>query len=129
MLLWFAPFYRCLRKENDMQNARMLGNYVQKVADSKKCSPTDVGHIIGCTEHQVLTFYKGRSFLSFSQMSRLADVFEMSVGDLLKGDEEHYNATVVDCMGEFDDVMNREKILDIIDNYVDLLDSVKCAEQ
>lgn len=112
-----------------MQKARMLGNYAQEVAKSKELSPADVGLRIGCTEHQVLMFYKGRSFLSFPQMSSLADVLGVSVDEMLRGNEEQYNATVVNCMGDFDDVRNREKILDIIDNYVDLLDSVKCAEQ
>ncbi len=112
-----------------MQKARMLGNFVQEAAKSKGISPADVGRRIGCTEHQILTFYKGRSFLSFPQMSSLADMLGVSVGDMLRGDEAQYNATVVDCMGDFDDVSNREKILDIIDNYVDLLDSVKGVEQ
>lgn len=111
-----------------MQRARMLGNYAQEAAKEKGLSIPAVSQILGCTEHQVLSFYKGRFFLSFPQISSLSDALGVSVEEMLRGNEEQYNKSVVDCMGEFDDIRNRENILDIIENYVDLLDSVNCAE-
>ena len=49
----------------------------------------------------------------------------VSVATLLKGNEDVYKRTVVHCMNSFDDDSNREKILDIIDDYMDVLNAVQ----
>ena len=69
-------------------------------------------------------FLKGRSYASFSQISSLAKMLGASVSELLAGDMQHYDKTVVDCMNEFQDTKNREMILDLIDNYIDIVDAV-----
>lgn len=107
-----------------MQQARMIGYRVQKYADSKQLSLLDLGAILECDVKQTKAFLKGRSFASFEQLVRLAQKLEISVSDLLTGDEEDYNNHVVHCMNGFQDNENREKILDIIDEYMDVFDSV-----
>ena len=94
-----------------MQNARMLGNYVAHLADKKGLSFSDLGEVLG-------------SYASFSQISALAKLLGAPVQDLLRGDAEQYNKTVVDCMNDFQDPANREKILDLIDDYIDVVDAV-----
>lgn len=107
-----------------MQQARMLGYRVQKNADSCNVSPLELGKVIGCNELQMKSFFKGRAYISFEQLSLLAKKLKVEVSSLLSGDNEGYNKTVVHCMNDFDNPNNRETILDIIDEYMDILDSV-----
>ena len=107
-----------------MQEARMLGNYVDHLARKKGLSTSDLSKILGCTEDHVYSFIKGRAFASFSQMSTLANALDVSVDNLLAGDAEHYNATVVHCMNDFHDASKREEVLDLIDNYIDIVNAV-----
>ncbi len=111
-----------------MKKARMLGNYVEHIAKEKQLSVSEMSEILDCEERQVKSFYKGRTLLSFAQITNLAKRFSISVENLLAGNEELYNATVVHCMNDFSDSDNREMILDIIDNYVDIIDAVRDSE-
>lgn len=107
-----------------MQEARMLGNYVQQLARGKNMTNSDLGQVMGCTENQVYSFIKGRAFASFNQIQKLATALDISEEALLTGDTESYNASVVHCMNEFDDSANREHILDLIDQYIDIFNAV-----
>ena len=107
-----------------MQQARMLGNYVEHLAVKKGMSLSDLSHVLGCTETQVYSFIKGRAVASFNQIHKLASALDISEEQLLTGDATSYNATVVHCMNEFDDSTNRERILDLIDQYIDIFDAV-----
>ncbi len=107
-----------------MQGARMLGSYVEHLANCKKMSHSDLGSILGCNEDAVYAFIKGRMFASFPQIAALADRLSVTVEQLLSGDETSYNANVVHCMNEFQDTSKREFILDLIDDYIDIVDAV-----
>lgn len=107
-----------------MREARMLGNYIDRLAKSEGLSISDLSRILDCSENQVLSLIKGRAFASFPQISRLASALGKGVGQLLAGDESGYNASVVHCMNDFQDPNNREMILDLIDDYVDIVDAV-----
>ena len=107
-----------------MQEARMLGNYVKHLADAKGLTSSDLGQILGCSVERVCAFFKGRVFVSFSQLTNLAQALDITVEKLLNGDVDRYNATVVHCMNDFDDVSKREDVLDLIDNYVDIADAI-----
>lgn len=107
-----------------MQNARMLGNFIQKLAGELHLSATDLSHLLDCEEHQVKLLLKGRSFATFEQISQLAEQFHVSVQELLEGDTEHYNRTVAHCMNQFHRTEHREEILDILDDYLDIVDAV-----
>lgn len=107
-----------------MQEARMLGNYVEHLAEEKQISVSELSQILSCSDNQVRSFFKGRAFASFEQLALLAKTFGLSVRALLAGDTKTYTASVVDCMNDFDDPSNREYILDIIDSYMDILDAV-----
>lgn len=108
-----------------MQSARMLGNYVHQLANSKEISIDRLSEVLGFTKQQVLSFFKGCTFASFSQITSLAKELGVSVDSLLAGDNESYNASVVHCMNKFSNPDNREFILDIIDDYIDVKDAVE----
>ena len=107
-----------------MKEARMLGNYVEHLATQKGLSISDLGSILGCSDNHVCSFIKGRAYASFTQIASLASALGTSIEELLAGDEKKYNSTIVHCMNEFQDTENRESILDLIDNYVDIVDAV-----
>lgn len=107
-----------------MHNARVMGNYIQSLAEQKHLKSSDLGTLLDCDERQIMMLYKGRAFVPFDKMKLLASKFGVTVSELLQGNEEHYNNTVVHCMNSFDNVNNREMILDIIDDYMDVFDAV-----
>ena len=107
-----------------MQEARMLGNYVEHLANRNGLSTSDLANILGGDEGRVLSFIKGRAYASYAQISSLAATLGTTVEDLLNGDPDTYNATVVHCMNDFQNTANREVILDLIDDYVDIVDAV-----
>ncbi len=107
-----------------MKEARMLGFRVGKYADESNVSTFELSEVANCSETQMRAFLKGRVFMSFDQLSAMAKRLGVAVSALLSGRENEYNLSVVHCMNEFEDSQNREKILDIIDEYMDLLDSI-----
>ena len=107
-----------------MQGARMLGNYVDYLSKQNSISHSDLAEVLGCSTHQAYSFIKGRVHISFSQISDLAQRLDTTVMDLLAGNEDVYKRTVVECMNAFDQDEHREEILDLIDNYIDLVDAV-----
>ena len=107
-----------------MKQARMLGSYVEELAKRNNVPLVKLEEILNCDDHVLRRFFKGRIFASLSQIQVLANLLNVSVLDLLEGDEESYRTNVVSCNHEFDNDDNREIILDIIDDYVDLYDAV-----
>lgn len=108
-----------------MKQTRMVGNYIEKLAKEKDVSVNDLSLFLGCDEHDILSLFKGRKLLTFNQFKDLSRLFGVSEEEILNGDVEHYNKTFVNCVNEFDDMNNREKILDILYDYIDLVDSVE----
>ena len=108
-----------------MQKARMLGNFVKKMADEKGMTLTDLSILLQCDENKTLAFLKGRAYITFQQMKELAQAFGVSVSTLLAVDANYYNNSVVHCMNSFQNVENRELILDIIDDYMDVWNAVQ----
>lgn len=108
-----------------MHRARMLGNCVEYLAQERGVSDETLCNVLQCDRTNLLAFLKGRRIASFDQLSALAEVLEVSVAQLLKGDEKHYEESVVHCMNQFSDPKNREEILDLIDDYMDVLDALE----
>ena len=108
-----------------MLQARMMGNHIQNLVRQKNLPLSDLAERLHCSMQQLLSLFKGRAFLSFPQLNALADCLDVPVSDLLQGNAEEYDRTVVHCMNSFQDPNNREKILDLIDDYMDLYDAVE----
>ena len=108
-----------------MQSARIFGIYVNFLAEENHLSHSDLSRVLGCSDLQLNALLKGRAYASFDQVRLLAELFHTTVERLLSGDPQRYNATVVHCMNDFHNPENREMILDFIDDYVDVVDTVK----
>lgn len=107
-----------------MQKARMLSNGVEYLAKQKNISDEALCDALKCEQTHLRSFFKGRSLLSFDQLKTISNVLGTTVSQLLEGDAEHYEESVVHCMNPFHDTKNRELILDIIDDYLDVLDAL-----
>ena len=107
-----------------MKDMRMLGSMIQKKARENNDSPENLSELIGCTTNQYFNLLKGLVLPSFEQIEKLATYFELTVDELLDGDESYYAQNAVCCMGEFENLGNMEVILDIIDDYIKLESSV-----
>ncbi|MFI3170247.1 MAG: helix-turn-helix transcriptional regulator [Faecalibacterium sp.] len=107
-----------------MRNARIMGNFIEKKANELSLSHADLSGLLGCSTAQVQALFKGQVLTSYNQLTVLAEKFQVSVETLIKGDPAHYESTVVHCMNTFDNPENREKILDIIDQYLDVYNAV-----
>lgn len=107
-----------------MKKARMLGNYAEYLAKQRGISVSHLSKLLSCTETQVQAFFKGRVFPSYNQLSVLAKALGTTPRKLMMGDEQLYNETVVHRHGAFSNPDNREMILDIIDDYLDIHNAV-----
>ena len=109
-----------------MKKARMLGSYTEYLAKQRGISVSSLSKLLSCTETQVQAFFKGRAFPSYNQLSALAKALDTTPWKLMAGDEQVYSETVFHCHGTFSNPDNREMILDIIDDYMDIYNAVHC---
>lgn len=107
-----------------MEQLRLLGSTIRKLSSENGVTENQMQELLNCSYDQVSAVYDGRVFPSFSELQQLAARFGTTVEALIKGDEEYYNTHFVHCMGKFKNPKNREKILDIIEDYLTLLDAV-----
>lgn len=112
-----------------MKEIRKLGNYAENLAREKNISEYDLAMRLGCTPEQIHAFYKGRYYLSFDQLAKLADLMCVSMQELLIGNEDQYNKTVVHYDGIFKKEENRERIMDLIHSYLDIANAVENTDK
>ena len=117
-----------IRMVNSMKEARLLGYTIKKLAHEKNVSDTEMQKILHCSPSQLEKVYAGRLFISFKDLQNLSSRFDVPMIDMLNGDEEGYNREIVYTNGEFSNTENREVILDIIDDYADLIEMVDGAD-
>ncbi len=110
-----------------MQDFRQIGYRIKKYAKEKNVSDSTLSSIIGCSESKMESIYSGRFYLAFPQLEEIAKKLKVDTMSLLSGNEEEYSKTVVHCMNDFSDPNNRERVLDIIDEYLDVVDAIESA--
>ena len=108
-----------------MRDMRLFGNNLEKLCKEETVSEEVLCAKLNCTKARPYGMYKGFVMPTFDQLDSLAEVFQTTVKALLDGNIEHYNTTVVSCMGELSNPDGREEILDIIESYVELASSVR----
>ena len=104
-----------------MKELRLLGSMIKKLCEEKHVC---IENELSWTKDQAAAVFDGRVFPSFPELNRMAELFGVPVSEILQGDEAFYGKNVVHCMGAFENPENREKILDIIDDYLVLMDAI-----
>ena len=107
-----------------MKAYRMMGLYVENTANAKNITIEEMSSATNCSRDYFKSFLSGRAVLSFNQLKVLSQLLEVSVGQILAGNQKDYDDSIVHCFNDFDDTDNREMILDIIDDYFDLKESL-----
>lgn len=111
-----------------MKQARMLGNMAQSCLKKAGISVSDASALLGCSELTLDLFFEGRALLSFEKLMLLADLLKIPFDVLMKGNDKLYCESIVHCMNQFDNEDNRELILNIIDGYLDIEESLVNCE-
>lgn len=99
-----------------MSYAREIGFAIQEASINHKEKLCDV---LGITPQELKKLYRGRLFLTGSDLEKVAEVCGVSAESLVNADPAEYDAKAVDCMSDFDDREHREMILNLIDDYID----------
>lgn len=99
-----------------MSYAREIGFAIQQASKYHK---EELCNTLGITPQELKKLYRGRLFLTGSELEKVAEVCGVSAESLVEAEPAQYDAQVVDCMSDFDDRENREMILDLIDAYID----------
>ncbi len=108
-----------------MRNMRVIGATIRKALEDKCVSREQLAKEAKISANDLEMVIYGRKILSFSQLSKIADYLDIKIDLLIEGDINYYTNTVVDCMNGFENEENREKILDLVYDYMDLLDASK----
>lgn len=96
-----------------MKHMRMIGNYIENLCKQNNVSARELANLLKCPENKIYSLFKGLAYLSIPQIQKIADLCNVTVDDILKGDEELYRQT-------FTKEKHSEKILDIIEDYIDI---------
>lgn len=112
------------RTLTEVKETRMLGSYIEKLAAEQSVTVHDLSILLACTEQQIVALFKGRTFLSYEQLSMVAERLSTTTSNLLTGDLAYYNKHFVHCEGEYTNIANREKILDILEGYLNIRETI-----
>lgn len=103
-----------------MDRSRMLGRNIQLDME-KKGIPEDVfASKLGYTISELKKMLEGKMIIAKSDLENIAKCLGETYAELICArDTEEYEA-IFDCMGSFSDEENEDKILNLIDMYIEL---------
>lgn len=107
-----------------MREIRTIGNNIKIISLEKGVSEEQLSVLLSQSIKDIRMIFAGRKILSFPMLELLSKAFKIPVETLLEeknGADYNY---AIDCMNNFTDESNREKVLDLIYDYLDVLDSV-----
>ncbi len=104
-------------------NLRLLGNNIKCMADEIKLDAKELASACGLSLSDIHRVFEGRLVLTPVQICAIADTLKCSVNQLLVKPEGFISYG--ECMGDFKNPENEDKILNIIDDYIDLMESVQ----
>lgn len=70
-------------------------------------------------ERDVNRLFEGRLLLNYAKLKEISQLTETPISEFLEMDKDY---TFVEPYGEFTNSENEHKILDLIDDYIDLVD-------
>lgn len=100
---------------------RRLGSNIEKASQKKYMQVEDFANAVNLSLKDVHRLFEGRLILSPLQLKVIAEKVNTPLKELLDISGQY---TLVECMGSFKNKQNEDKILDLIDNYIDLVEAV-----
>lgn len=108
-----------------MSHAREMGFAIGSLASKNPGKEGELQQRLGITQHELQKLFAGRLFVNSADIATIADVYSVDPMEIVKPDITMYNKGIVHCMSEFSDQKNCEKILDLIDAYIDAKEALK----
>ena len=109
-----------------MSTLRDLGYRISLSVNEK--NRTELLNRLDFSEIDLKKLEQGRLSLTPSQLDVVSAVLELSKEELLKYKDTTCYHNSIHCMSHFTSQENCDRILDIIDSYIDLKESCSCLE-
>ena len=99
--------------------SRIVGKNIELAANKKYADIEDFRKDIGFSKRDFDRLFTGRVLVHYQKFKQIAELVEVPVVELLNTDKDY---TFVHAYGEFSNKENEHKILDLIDDYIDLVE-------
>lgn len=107
-----------------MSYARELGYTIHQAVAGDFQKEHEIRSALNLSEFEAKRLYAGRLFLTSSDIKKVAGILNIPAKELVRIDTANYDKNVVHCMSDFNDRNNREKILDLINAYIDVREAL-----
>ena len=103
--------------------SRTIGRNIQELM-YKKNMPIEVfSKVFDFDRRDSYRIIEGRCFLPPRELKRICDYFNVDMGCFLK-EQENYNIPSLQYVNDFQDKENLDLILDLMDDYIELLEVI-----
>ena len=107
------------------KTARIVGRNIELAVKRKYANVEDFRRDIGFTQRDLERLFTGRVLVHFQKFKQISQLVEVPVIELLNTDKDY---SFVHAYGEFSNRENEHKILDFIDDYIDLVEITEMAK-
>lgn len=107
-----------------MREARMVGKAIKKLTEKKGIGPEQLSQLLSLPVEIINMGLAGRQLFSFDQLEQISNYCDISMDLILDVDSPGCSAYAIDCMNDFTNINNCEDVLDLIYDYLDILDCV-----
>lgn len=107
-----------------MMSLRGIGYRLFTIFKDRYISDETICDQMNFNTNDLYRLYSGRLMLSPHELQTVSELAGISVDDLLSCNNEDFYAETIHCRGIFSKQSNCDKILDIINSYIDIKESV-----
>lgn len=98
---------------------RRIGQNIEQFANNVYHSIEEFANAINLSVNDTHRLFEGRLVLTPLKLKEISRVLSVSLSELLNTEGEY---SFVDCMGSFSNKANEDFIINIIDDYIDLIE-------
>lgn len=108
------------------KDRRVFGNNLKMFLVKKGIASEDFAKKIGCTEYELCKIMDARLILDNKEELTIANALDMTVDELFveRSSKEYEEVGCIECRGKFSKPENRKLILDLLDIYCDVQETV-----
>ena len=107
-----------------MRKFRSIGYYIDSLLGNDDDGRNDFCNNLNFSFADLTRLCEGAIGLTPVQLQKAADFFSCSVQDILNNSNKVSYSRVIHCRSDFSKMENCDKILDIIDSYIDVREAV-----
>lgn len=93
-----------------MRYARIIGQKIKQLCEKNNVSTSELCKKMNYSEYDLQCLFSGQKYASFQQLVEISDVLQVSVSEIIAERDV--------------DISGKDEILDIIDEYIDIKNSV-----